>query len=123
MNTTTAEASDDGIVRHSDFHHMIKVDACLHHGLGLGYGAGKAVKQETPGTIRLLDTLLYQPDDDIVGHQPARIHHRFGLPAQFSLRLDRRTQHIAGGDLGNTIFLGDELGLGALPGAGSAQQN
>ena len=46
MNTTTAEASDDGIVRHSDFHHMIKVDACLHHGLGLGM-VRKAVEQET----------------------------------------------------------------------------
>ncbi len=69
------------------------------HGLRLGNGTGEAVQQEAVGAIRLRDTFFDQADDDVVGDELTCVHHGLGLEAQLGARLDRRTQHVAGGDL------------------------
>src|SRR5690606_21246040 len=62
-------------------------------------------------------------DDQLVGDQAAAVHDALGLQAELGARLDRSTQHVAGGDLRNTELLGDEAGLSTFAGSGRPQQN
>jgi hypothetical protein len=48
---------------------------------------------------------------------PACVHHLFRRHAQLGAGLDRRTQHVAGGDLRDIVFFLDEVSLGAFTGA------
>jgi hypothetical protein len=59
----------------------------------------------------------------VVADQTARFHDGFGLQAQWGACLDGSAQHVAGGDLGDVVFLANESGLCAFAGAGCAQQN
>src|SRR5690606_36362881 len=59
----------------------------------------------------------------VVGDQAAAVHDLLGLKAQRCLGLDRGAQHVAGGNLGDAEFFGDECRLGSFTGAGWAEQN
>ncbi len=123
VNATTAHALDDLFVRHVEFQYEIHGNTGVLHGLRLGNGARETVQQEAVGAIRLGNTLFDQADDDVVRDELTCVHHGFGLEAQLGARLDRGTQHVAGGDLRNTVFFHDELSLSTLAGTRSPQQN
>ena len=79
MHAASGQALDDLGVVDVDLHHVVDVHAGLAHGLGLRNGARETVEQKAVGAVRLLDALLYQPDDHIVGHQRAGVHEFLGL--------------------------------------------
>ena len=118
-----AHAVDDGLERHVDLQHVVQLHASGLHGIGLGDGAGEAVKQKAFGAVGLGDAVFHQIDDELVADQLPRIHHRLGLQAQGGASLYSGTQHIAGGDLGNAKFFADKSSLGAFASAGGAQQD
>src|SRR5690625_431635 len=118
VDPTAADPTDDLFVRHHDFHHVVDGNPGLLQGLGLGNGAGEAVEQEAASAVRHGDALLYQGDDDVVGNQASRTHHALDLAAQLRSGLDRRAQHVAGGDLGDAVVANKVLSLGALARAG-----
>ncbi len=123
VNTTTAHALDDLFVRYVELQHEINGHTGILHGLRLGNSARETVQQEAFGTIGLGDTLFDQTDDDVVRDQLTCIHHSLGFQAELGARLDCGTQHVASGDLRNTVFFHDELSLGTFAGARSPQQN
>ena len=123
VHAAAAHAIDDLAVRHVDLEHEVDRDAGILHGIGLRNGAGEAVEHVTVLAIGLLEAILDQTDDDVVANQAAGIHDLLGLQAQRGAGLDGGAQHVAGGNLRNAEFFLDEVGLGALAGAGGAQQN
>src|SRR5205823_1849923 len=92
-------------------------------GFGLRDGARKAVEQVALRTVALLEALLDQTHDDVVGNELPRVHQLFRRGAERRAGLDRRAQHVSGGDL-RDLELGRDLGrLRALARAWRAQQD
>ncbi len=58
--------------------------------------------------------LLDDADDDLVRHQGALVHVLLGLRPHGCTRLDRRAEHVAGGDLHDAVLFGEALGLRAF---------
>ena len=123
VHATTAHAGDDLAVRHVDFEHVVDRHAGILHGLGLRNGARETVEHVAALAVGFLEAILDQADDDVVADQAAGIHDLLGFEAQRRAGLDGGAQHVAGGNLRNAEFLLDEVGLGALAGAGWPQQN
>ena len=123
VRAASAHAVDDGLKRNVDFQHVVERHASSFHGISLGDGARESVKQETIGAVGLGDAVFHQVDDQIVADQTARGHDCLGLQPQRRSGLDRCTQHVAGGNLRNAVFLANESGLGAFAGAWCAQKN
>ena len=92
-------------------------------GIGLAEGAREAVEHVARLAVVLLQAVLDQADDDVVGHEAAGIHDLLGLEAQRGARLHRGAQHVAGRDLRNAELLLDEVGLRTLAGARRSQKN
>ena len=123
VDATANDAVDDQFVRHVEFQHVINGNARLFHGVSLRNGPREAVQQEAVTAIFLGDTLFHQRDDQLIGHQLASVHNVFRLLTELRAGFYRRAQHIAGGDLRNTVFLHDELSLSSFTRARSAKQN
>jgi len=91
--------------------------------LRLRHSARKTVENEAFAGIRLGDPLFDDTDHHIVRTKRAAGHNAFDLTAQRCRRLDRGPQHIAGGELNDTV-LGDEvLGLSPFARPRRAQQD
>ena len=71
---TTAQARHDGVVVHCYLNHVVQVDTGVNHGFCLRNSPGKAIEQEPIGAIRFADTLFYEANDDVIGHETTRIH-------------------------------------------------
>ena len=84
---------------------------------------GKAVEDEALARIGLVDALGDDADDDLVGHQGAARHDVLRLAADRRSRLDRRAQHVAGGELNNAVFGDETLRLRALARPRRAEQD
>src|SRR5882672_6371398 len=123
MHAAAAQAPDDLLVIDLDLEHKIEVDARCAHGVGLRDGARKAVEQVAVPAIHVLQTVLHQADDDLVGDQLSRVHHLLGRDAQRSAGLHRRAQHVAGGNLRDPEVVPDESRLRALTGARRPEKN
>src|SRR4029077_15393252 len=80
-------------------------------------GAREAVEQVAVLAIHVLQPLLYEADNDFVGHQLSRVHDLLRGDAERRSGFHRRAQHVAGGDLRNPEVLPDESRLSALAGA------
>ncbi|MNT08490.1 hypothetical protein D3C72_1432340 [compost metagenome] len=123
MHAAAAHALDDGVERHVDLQHVVDGHAGFLHRLGLRNGAREAIEQIALFAVAVLKTVLHQADNDVIGHQPARVHHLLGFDAQRRTGLHRGAQHVARGDLRNAELFADELGLRAFAGARCAQQD
>ena len=123
MNAAADDTINDQFVRYVEFQNVINIDARFFHRVCLRNGTREAVQQETITAVFLSNALFNQRDHQFVGDQFASIHNVFCLFTQLGARFDRSTQHIASGDLRNTIFLHDELSLSPFPRARSAKQN
>ena len=64
-----------------------------------------------------------QADDDLVGHQLARVHVPTGLDPERRAVADGRPEQVAGRDHGDPEAIGEQRRLGALPGAGGAKED
>ena len=98
-------------------------NAGVLHRIGLRNRPRKAVEQIAARAVGLLEPLLDQPDDDLVGHQRSRIHHLLGRDAERRARLDRGAQHVARGYLRDAVRLADERGLRSLSRTRRAEQD
>ena len=119
-DTPSAHAGDDLLIGDLDGDHGVESDTCLLQSLGLGDGAGHAVQNVAVGTVRLLQTLVDDADDDLIGHQLTGIHILLGLQPGGRTVLHSRPQDIAGGDGGDVQLLLDDVCLRALTGTRSA---
>ena len=70
--------------------------------------------------VGLRQALLDDADDDLIGHQLACLDIGLGLQSHGRAVFDGSAQDVAGGDRGNVPFPAQDLGLGALAGAGGA---
>ena len=123
VNTTAAHASNNFAIVDGDFEHIVDADTGSFERLSLRNCARKSIKQIAIGTIRRRHALLDQSDDDLVRHQSASVHDFFCSNTQWRAGLDRCTQHVAGGNLRDFEFLGDETGLRTFASAGRSKKN
>ena len=82
--------------------------------LGLADVARETVEDEAFFRVRLAKAFADHAQHDVVGNQLPGIHGGLGLNSQGAAGRHRFTQKIAGGNLGNTIFLDQQFCLGAL---------
>ena len=103
--------------------HPVEGNPRLGEGLGLADGAGHPVQNEAALAVRLPDALFHHADDHIIGDQLARVHIALGLQTHRSSLLNGGTEHVAGGDSGDSQLCAEDLRLGAFSRAGGAQQD
>ena len=118
VGTPAADAFNDIFFGHDQFDHEVQRDIGCFQGVCLGDGAGEAVEQVAFLTVGLLQAVFDQTNDEVIGNQPARIHDFFRLDAEGGLCLDGRAQHIAGRNLRDAKFFGDEGCLGSFARSG-----
>ena len=82
--------------------------------LALLLGAGEAVQEPTGRRVGLRQSLGDDAQHHLVADQLPRVHDRLGLETELGALLDRGAQHVAGGDVGHAVALGQPHGLGAL---------
>ncbi len=85
--------------------------------------SGKSIEHESPATFRAPQPISDGVDHNIVRNQISRCHHRGHFLADFGFVRHRGSQDIPRRDLGNTVFLGHQLGLGAFSRSGNSEQN
>jgi hypothetical protein len=84
---------------------------------------GKPSNKKPFCTIRLLQALGDQPENDVIGHQAACVHDLLCRQPHRRTGLDRLAQHVAGGYLRNAVLLGNERSLRSLAGTRPTQQD
>lgn len=118
-NMTQPELSQPRTRHVEEQHQLGGLDHLLEHGV-LVHGAREAVNQEGLG-VGLLHGADHNIDHGLSGHQLALVHQRLALQAQLSAGGDLLAQQVAGGQVLVAILLDDASALGALAGAGAAQ--
>src|SRR5688572_26137193 len=97
--------------RRVDVHQHDRIDRLAELGqeriesLGLRNVAWVPVEYESRRRIRAAETLADQAEDDLVGHELARVHCGLGTLAELRAALDRVTQQIAGRHLRDALFV------------------
>ena len=71
----------------------------------------------------MLQALLDQINNQLIGDELALVHIGLGLHAEFCPVLDVCTEYITGRDMGNTILLTDHFSLGAFAGTGCTKHH
>ena len=69
------------------------------------------------------ETLLHEIDDKLVGNELALVHVGLGLLAELCAVLDGSTEQVARRDVRHSVFSNKTLGLRALAGTGTTEQN
>ena len=123
VDAATRHAFDDFGVGHVDLKHEVERDAGFEERFGLRNRAGEAVEEEAVLAVGLSETFLDETDNDVVGNELALIHHGLGGKPERGAGLDGGAQHVPRGNLRNAELFADELRLGALAGAGGADEN
>ena len=82
----------------------------------------EAVKDEAFLAVVLGEALAHDTDGHAVRYELALVHIALGLAAEGRAFLDRRTEHVARGDMGNGERLDKFCRLGAFAGARRAHQ-
>ena len=114
-----AHTGDDLLIGNLDGDHGVEADTGLLEGLGLGDRAGHAVQNVAVRAVRLLQALVDDADDDLIGHQLTGVHILLGLEARRSPILHGSTQNVASGDGRNIQLLLQNFGLSAFAGTRS----
>ena len=121
------DAIDQRLFIHRQFDHGVQlsptlVEQCVEC-VGLRRGARIAVEDRTLFGIGHVQPLTDQRGDDRVGHEFPRLHHGLRLQPDRRAGLDRRTQHIAGGQLDHAAARLQPAGLRTLAGSRRPKQN
>ena len=119
-DTPATHAGDDLLIGDLDGDHSVESDTRLLQRLSLGDGAGHPIQNVAVGAVGLLQTLVDDADDDLIGHQLASIHVLLGLQPGGRAVLHSRPQDVARRDGGDIQLFLDDVCLGALAGTGSA---
>ena len=90
------EPADEDLVCHIEVQCEVDVEFAVE-GLGLLHGPGESVEDDAGDFSEALDLLLHEVDDDLVGHESARIHVGLSFLSQFGAVPDGLPQHVAGG--------------------------
>ena len=99
----------DGII-----HLLAKLIKSCGQALCLGNRSRKSVQYITIGTIRLLNTINYEITGQFVRHQCALIHISFRFLSKLGSVLDVCAENIACGNMRNSVFLSNLLGLSSF---------
>ena len=83
----------------------------------------EAVEDGTRGGVGTAQPVEEQADDRVVGDELARAHDLLDLAPQLAAGRDLRPEQVAGGEHRHLETLREQGRLGALPGAGCAQQH
>mmetsp|Transcript_47190 Transcript_47190/g.126208 ORF Transcript_47190/g.126208 Transcript_47190/m.126208 type:complete len:242 (-) Transcript_47190:35-760(-) len=115
VQTTAAATLHEHLVRHLDEQEFVHLQARIHHGLSLIGGAREAIEE----AALLLDVGLHEPvldevDDELAGHEAARVHEALRLEAQLGALLHVVAQDVARGDVHVAELLLDLVALRAL---------
>src|SRR5690606_39123730 len=102
---------------------FVDLDPGINQRLGLRVGAGKAVKEKSIDTVILLNSFLYQTNNNLVRNKPTGGHDSLSLLTQLCSSLDCSPEHIAGRNLGNPVFITDKFSLGTFAGTWWTEQN
>src|SRR5690606_24737131 len=106
-----------------NFQNVVDLDSDDSQCFRLGDGPRESIEQETVPAILQTDTLLDQPNNQLIRNQSTRCHYIFYLETQRGLSLDRCPEHISRGYLRYGKGLCDNFGLRALSGTRRPQQN
>src|SRR5256885_8358380 len=123
VHAPPAQTPDDLLVIDVDLEHEIEIDARVAQRLRLRNCARKAVEQVTVPAIQVLQPLLHQSDDDVVGNEPPRVHDLLCRKTERRARFYRGAQHVSRRDLRNAEAIPNEGRLGALTGARRSQED
>ena len=91
--------------------------------LGLHARPREAVEDHAAGRVVPGEPLEEQADGDLVGHELARVHVPARFHAQRRAVADGRPEQVAGRHHGDPEAGGEQRRLGALPGAGGAEED
>src|ERR671931_15883 len=122
MHAAAAHTHDDLVVGHVDLEHAVERHAGALERLRLRDGARKAVEEIAALAVGLLQPLLHETDDDVVGHELPGVHHLLRREAKRRAGLHRGAQHVTGRNLRDAVLLADEVRLRAFAGAGRAEK-
>jgi hypothetical protein len=82
--------------------------------LGLHHRAREAVEDKAASALRALDGILDDANDNLIGHEFARLHGLLGLEAHLGAVTHGLTQDIARGQVAQAVLVLDERRLRAL---------
>ena len=118
---------DELIGRDIDLERLVDPGAVLVEGTvegrRLGGRAREAVEDDTVAGVGLGQPVEEHPDRDVVGDQLAALHVSARLETDRAAFPDGRPEQVAGRDVRDGKPLGQDRRLGALAGAGGAQQD
>src|ERR1051326_3685663 len=122
----TGQAFHEDLCRHLDVDGAPNPAAALTQStferFRLGDGTREAVEQRPTAGIRLFEAVDDHVYHERIWHEVAAIHVRPGGAAEVRTLVPMLAQQVAAGDVRNAEDFGQEACLGALAGAGSAEQ-
>mmetsp|Transcript_51409 Transcript_51409/g.117231 ORF Transcript_51409/g.117231 Transcript_51409/m.117231 type:complete len:292 (+) Transcript_51409:1276-2151(+) len=127
VHPPTADALFQDVIGHCKFQNLVnllpRLPQHLIQRLRLGQSPRKPVQNEPHFAVILSDTILDDPNHDLVAYETARLHHRLGLLPDLRPCGHRLPQHVTGGQLGITGAGHDNFGLGPLASAWRPEQH
>jgi hypothetical protein len=121
------EPFDEHLVRDIDVNDRVdRASELTHHGVErvhLFHRARESVEQNTPGRIRLPDTLAEHRNGDLVRYQRSAAHEFAGLHTKFRFLLKMMTEEIARRDVREAQLALQVLGLRAFTGPRGAKKD
>ena len=82
--------------------------------IGLRDRPRKAVEDEPSGHVRTVEALTDNPDHHLVAHELTALHDRLGAQPDFTARLHRLPQDVAGRHFGDAVRPGEAIRLRAF---------
>ena len=125
--TAVDEAFHQHFVRHTEFEHGVHLRSALSEhlfeGFGLGDGAGKTVEDDTGLFGEGIVGGGEDVDHEFIGDELTVVDVAFGGATQFGVGLDFGAQHVAGGDVVETVFFNQNITLGAFARTGGTEDD
>ncbi len=118
----SAHAGDDVLIADLDGNHVGDLHSHRIQRLSLRHCTRKAVKDKAVFAIVQCKTILDDTDHDLVRDQSAGVSITLCALSHFGAVCDSLADHIARGDRGDRIFLGDYLRLCTLTCTGRSEQ-
>lgn len=125
--TAVDETFHQHFVGHTEFEHGVHLRSALSEhlfeGFGLGDGAGKTVEDDTGFLGEGIVGGGEDVDHEFIGDELTVVDVAFGGATQFGVGLDFGAQHVAGGDVVETVFFNQNIALGAFARTGGTEDD
>ena len=119
-DAAAAHALHDRLIGDLNGDYVVKPDPGLLQRLSLSDGAGHAVQDIAVLAVILVQPVMDDADDDLIGDQLAGLHVGFRLLAGGGAVFHGGPEDVASGDCGDIQHFAQALSLCALAGAGGA---